>query len=175
MRWLRKDQLELLAKSMRMMSVSNSSLQTVVALRYSTLAINHMDIDLSRLFFNQFSVSVIKWANTFFKNNDYEKNNEMKDLIFAVEEWAEAKGILAAASPMAQMIKTQEEVNELMKAVLTNDSEEIIDGLGDVMVTLIIQAKMQGLDLSDCLGTAYEVISKRTGKMVDGTFVKDAP
>jgi hypothetical protein len=41
-------------------------------------------------------------------------------------------------------------------------------------VTLIIQAKMQGLDLNECLGSAYNVISKRTGKMVNGTFVKDA-
>jgi NTP pyrophosphatase (non-canonical NTP hydrolase) len=98
----------------------------------------------------------------------------MNELILAVEEWAAAKGILSAASPMAQMVKTQEEVNELMKAVLTNDSDEINDGLGDVMVTLIIQAKMQGLDLNECLGSAYNVISKRTGKMVNGTFVKDA-
>lgn len=71
------------------------------------------------------------------------------------------------------MNKTCEEVLELYRAILNEDKPEIIDGIGDVLVTLIIQAKMQGLDIVDCLDTAYQVISKRTGKMVDGQFVKD--
>jgi DNA-binding protein len=41
------------------------------------------------------------------------------------------------------------------------------------MVTLIIQAKMQNVSLEYCLKSAYNVISKRTGKMVNGQFVKD--
>jgi hypothetical protein len=41
------------------------------------------------------------------------------------------------------------------------------------MVTLIIQCKMQGMDLQDCLESAYNVIKNRTGKMVGGVFVKD--
>jgi hypothetical protein len=32
---------------------------------------------------------------------------------------------------------------------------------------------MQGMDLQDCLESAYNVIKNRTGKMVDGVFVKD--
>jgi hypothetical protein len=32
---------------------------------------------------------------------------------------------------------------------------------------------MQNLKLEDCLESAYNVISKRTGKMVNGQFVKD--
>jgi hypothetical protein len=32
---------------------------------------------------------------------------------------------------------------------------------------------MQGLTLEECLESAYNVISKRTGKMIDGQFVKD--
>ncbi len=32
---------------------------------------------------------------------------------------------------------------------------------------------MQGLKLTECLESAYNVIAKRTGKMVDGQFVKD--
>ena len=45
--------------------------------------------------------------------------------------------------------------------------------MGDIMVTLIIQAKMQNVSLEYCLKSAYNVISKRTGKMVNGQFVKD--
>ena len=45
--------------------------------------------------------------------------------------------------------------------------------MGDIMVTLIIQAKMQGLSLEECLESAYNVITKRTGRMINGQFVKD--
>ena len=90
-----------------------------------------------------------------------------------VEHWAEEKEILSKATPMAQALKTLEECTELGVAVNNNDRAEIIDAMGDIMVTLIIQAKMQGLKLEECLESAYNVIAKRTGKMINGQFVKD--
>ena len=100
-----------------------------------------------------------------------------KPKIFAlsslIEEWAEEKGILSKATPLTQAIKTKEEVGELYHAILDNNQEEIKDAIGDIMVTLIIQCKMQDMDLQDCLESAYNVIKNRTGKMVDGVFVKD--
>lgn len=96
------------------------------------------------------------------------------ELECAVETWAEEKGILSKATPMAQAFKTLEECTELGVAVNNNDREEIIDAIGDIMVTLIIQAKMQNLKLEECLESAYNVIAKRTGKMVNGQFVKDS-
>ena len=96
------------------------------------------------------------------------------ELECAVEHWAEEKGILAKATPMTQALKTLEETTELCTAINSDDRAEIIDAMGDIMVTLIIQAKMQGLKLEDCLESAYNVIAKRTGKMVNGQFVKDA-
>ena len=90
-----------------------------------------------------------------------------------VEIWAKDKGILDNATPIKQALKTQEEVTELLNAIVDNDRAEIIDAIGDIMVTLIIQAKMQNLDLFECLQSAYNVISKRTGKMVNGQFLKD--
>jgi NTP pyrophosphatase (non-canonical NTP hydrolase) len=95
------------------------------------------------------------------------------ELECVVEEWAEEKGILAKATPMAQSLKTMEECTELCTAINNNDKAEIIDAMGDIMVTLIIQAKMQNLSLEECLESAYHIISKRTGKMIDGQFVKD--
>jgi|TARA_R110002072_G_scaffold8455_2_gene43187 NTP pyrophosphatase (non-canonical NTP hydrolase) len=95
------------------------------------------------------------------------------ELECAVEHWAEEKGILAKATPMAQALKTLEETTELCTAINSDDREEIIDAMGDIMVTLIIQAKMQGLSLEKCLESAYNVISKRTGRMINGQFVKD--
>jgi NTP pyrophosphatase (non-canonical NTP hydrolase) len=95
------------------------------------------------------------------------------ELEHAVEEWAKNKGILDKATPIAQALKTLEETTELCTAINANDRTEIIDAMGDIMVTLIIQAKMQDITLEECLESAYNVISKRTGKMVNGQFVKD--
>lgn len=95
------------------------------------------------------------------------------ELECAVEEWAQEKGIMSKATPMAQALKTLEECTELLTAIDNKDRDEIIDAMGDIMVTLIIQAKMQNVSLEACLESAYNVISKRTGKMVNGQFVKD--
>jgi NTP pyrophosphatase (non-canonical NTP hydrolase) len=97
----------------------------------------------------------------------------MKELINNVEEWAADKGILEHATTLRQAEKTLEECQELICAILNEDREEIADGIGDVLVTLIIQCKMQGMDLEECLQGAYNVISKRTGKMMNGQFIKD--
>jgi len=96
--------------------------------------------------------------------------NELEALVIT---WAHQKGILDNGTPRAQAGKTVEEVQELIAAIDINNKAEIEDALGDILVTIIIQAEMQGLELVKCLESAYNVISKRTGKMVDGQFVKD--
>ena len=96
--------------------------------------------------------------------------NELEALVIT---WAHQKGILDNGTPRAQAGKTVEEVQELINAIDTNNKAEIEDALGDILVTIIIQAEMQGLELLECLESAYNVISQRTGKMVDGQFVKD--
>ncbi len=95
------------------------------------------------------------------------------ELECCVEEWAKEKGIFEKGTPMSQALKTQEELTELLIAINNNDRSEIADAIGDIMVTLIIQAKMQGLTIEECLNLAYDIISKRKGKMVDGQFVKE--
>jgi len=97
----------------------------------------------------------------------------MKKLIRKVKRWAAEKEIFDKATPLSQQIKTQEEVNELLAAIINNDKPEIKDAIGDITVTLIIQAEMQGMDFKDCLSTAYEVISQRKGEMINGLFVKE--
>jgi NTP pyrophosphatase (non-canonical NTP hydrolase) len=97
--------------------------------------------------------------------------NQLEALVI---EWAENKGILQKATPARQADKTLEEVEELRAAIADDNREEIADALGDILVTIIIQAKMQNMSLVECLEGAYNIIAKRTGKMVDGQFVKDA-
>jgi NTP pyrophosphatase (non-canonical NTP hydrolase) len=96
--------------------------------------------------------------------------NELEALVIT---WAHQKGILDNGTPRAQASKTVEEVQELIDAIDTNNKPEIEDALGDILVTIIIQAEMQEVSLIDCLESAYNVISKRTGVMKDGQFLKD--
>jgi NTP pyrophosphatase (non-canonical NTP hydrolase) len=90
-----------------------------------------------------------------------------------VLDWAKDKDILLNGTKIKQALKTNEESLELINAVVDNNMEEIEDALGDILVTIIIQAKMQNLDLLDCLESAYNVIKNRKGKTVNGTFIKE--
>ena len=47
-----------------------------------------------------------------------------------------------------------------------------MDGIGDTFVTLIILSQQLGLDPKECLEMAYNVIKGRSGKTVNGVFVK---
>ena len=97
----------------------------------------------------------------------------MNKLIADIEQWGVDKGILPNPDKMAQYYKTCEEVAELDDAILTDNREEAIDAIGDIVVTLIMQTHAWDVTLEQCVQQAYDVISKRTGKMVNGQFVKD--
>ena len=152
-----------------------------------------------------------------------------------IVDWARDKGILEKGDRFTQSLKTTEEVAELVRHILKEESIE--DDLGDVYVTIVIQAalndltieecisagiplrennkqqvadmvtdcgylvqetqdpidlnnciedyianiyqglcfiaSMSGLYLNNCIDIAYNEIAGRTGKMVDGVFVKD--
>lgn len=110
-------------------------------------------------------------------------------VIEQIIQWGKDKGILDKATPLAQWKKTQEELTELHESLVAqknylevytnskgeevNTKEQIKDDCGDIGVTLILQCALQGITLEDALEHAYGIISKRTGKMVNGQFVKD--
>jgi NTP pyrophosphatase (non-canonical NTP hydrolase) len=95
------------------------------------------------------------------------------DLIYYVTEWAKDKDILKKENASKQMLKVMEEVGETAGALAKNREEEIKDGIGDSFVTLIILAKQLGYEPSECLSKAWYEIKNRTGKTVNGVFVKD--
>jgi len=100
------------------------------------------------------------------------KNTEL-EIFSNIRTWAEQKGIFEKGDVKTQYIKLQEEAGELAKALLNNDKEEIIDAIGDCVVVLTNLSKLAGYNIEDCILSAYSIINKRTGKMIDGTFVKD--
>lgn len=111
----------------------------------------------------------------------------IQELIESVREWGESKGITGPngkGTLLGQLAKTQEELTETRDAAVRMEfnhpeawaihRDDLIDGLGDVFVTIILAAEMAGLRIEDCLSAAYDEIKGRTGTMVDGVFVKDA-
>lgn len=97
----------------------------------------------------------------------------MNELVKLVEEWAKEKR-LDKAEPEKQMLKVIEEVGEVSAALARNNENDLRDGIGDMVVTLIILAMQNNMDLYECLNQAYSEIKNRQGEMVNGVFVKEA-
>lgn len=91
-----------------------------------------------------------------------------------VIQWAEARRIIPNATSQTQLLKTMSELGELADAIIKRDRAGIIDGLGDVLVTLIVVAALEDLDLKECLASAYAEIKDRRGTLTkDGVFIKE--
>lgn len=113
-----------------------------------------------------------------------------------VIEWAKDKGILTPNNASKQLTKVIEELGETGGAYLKREGKEVIDGISKCIGNIgelidrdnpeyagynIFEAitllngftKFIGHDLEYCLDVAYNVIKDRTGKTVDGIFVKN--
>jgi NTP pyrophosphatase (non-canonical NTP hydrolase) len=91
----------------------------------------------------------------------------------SIRDWAEAKGIYDKGDALTQFAKLSEEIGELAMSLLKNNEAEFKDAIGDCVVVLTNLAKLKGFDIEVCINDAYGVIAKRTGKMENGTFVRD--
>ena len=110
----------------------------------------------------------------------------METLISNVEQWAREKEIADYENWEKQFMKFQEEAFELYKEMVLHDArlkDENIDmyiydnkemklEMGDVLVTLIVLAKQQDIELSECLSMAWNKIKDRRGKTINGNFYK---
>jgi len=118
----------------------------------------------------------------------------IQETIDKVVQWGFEKGILGphgGGTVEGQLKKFHEEAGEVIESVsrylgcketfeimggpcsLPRANKETKDAIGDTLVTLILLARMLDTDLDECLNAAYDVISKRTGTMKNGVFVKD--
>lgn len=71
----------------------------------------------------------------------------MKELIKNIENWAAERNLLSADNAENQYLKYLEEVGETARAILKKDEDGIVDGFGDIAVTVIILAKQLGCEL----------------------------
>lgn len=106
------------------------------------------------------------------KSNSFVKTVD-KDRFQLIRDWADERGLYDKGDTKTQFCKLMEEAGELGRAVLKDDQAEFDDAIGDMVVVLTNLAHLGGTSIEDCIDSAYDVISKRTGKMVNGTFVKD--
>lgn len=97
--------------------------------------------------------------------------DDLNTLIAAIEKWGIDKG-LDKADPIKQYLKVAEETGEIAAGLARKNHAEVLDAIGDVGVTLIMQAMTMGVTFYDCLQIAYDQIKGRTGDTVDGIFVK---
>ena len=98
---------------------------------------------------------------------------DIPDRFDLIRFWAQDKGIYTKGNSTTQYVKLMEEAGELAKALLNKDKAEIVDAIGDITVVLTNLAELEGLKIEDCIDTAYNVIARRKGKMINGTFVKE--
>ena len=103
-----------------------------------------------------------------------EKLYSHQDQFELIREWAKERGLYDKGDIKTQLIKLYEESGELSQAILKDDKAGIIDAIGDSVVVLTNLAHLVGTDIEICIKSAYDEISNRTGRMINGTFVKDA-
>ena len=105
------------------------------------------------------------------KFNQHAQDNE--DRFDKIRTWASDRGLYDKGDTKTQFAKLMEESGELARAVLKDDKLEFVDAIGDMVVVLTNLAYLGGTNIEHCIDSAYEVIRKRSGNMVNGTFVKN--
>ena len=90
-----------------------------------------------------------------------------------IREWAKERGLYDKGDTKTQTLKLLEEAGEICRAVLKNNHDDVVDGIGDCVVVLTNLAELQGVSIEECIAQAYSEIKNRTGKMSNGTFKKD--
>jgi len=149
--------------------------------QYGTFKLDSTDkIDwvISNIHDSQFGPNTCYIYNKAMANaGEFQKLGELKssqNQFKLIRKWAKDRGLYDKGDIKTQLIKLYEESGELSQAVLKNDEAGIIDAIGDSVVVLTNLAHLVGTDIETCIGAAYNEISNRTGRMINGTFVKDA-
>ena len=101
-----------------------------------------------------------------FKSNSTSSFNKIRN-------WAKDRNLYQKGDSKTQYVKLMEEAGELAQALLKQNKPEIKDAIGDMVIVLANLSELEGFKIEDCINESFNVISKRTGKMVNGTFVKD--
>lgn len=141
----------------RVIERTNQLAEEVAELNNKVLALCQPERQLT---FEEFTKKVIDWADD--KHLLIERNADAGEFVKQVN-----------VKRSRQLLKFHEECGELTEDYLKDNGEHIVDSFGDVLVTLVIFAEQMDIPLSKCWNKAWSHIKNRTGKTVNGTFVKD--
>ena len=95
----------------------------------------------------------------------------VRELDVKIRQWHHDRNLIDGANDKDQVCKLIQEVGELSDNVCKGN--DIRDDIGDCIVVLTNIMERNNLTLQECMQTAYDDIKDRTGRMVDGIFVKD--
>ena len=117
--------------------------------------------------FRMLQADVLRWA----KDKDLlHVENADKQFMKFIEEVFEFKFEMENS-------KNYEDVCEHLKIAGTfaknRNQRDMMFEMGDIFVTLIILCEQIGIDPEECLEMAYEKISKRKGRTINGQFFKE--
>lgn len=90
-----------------------------------------------------------------------------------IKQWARDRH-LDVSDPNKQALKLGEEFGELCQGLAKGNRDLIIDSIGDMYVVMTILSMQLGVNVEDCIETAYNEIKDRKGKMINGVFVKES-
>jgi len=127
----------------------------------------------NKAFFEKFVNAKKNDYNEYLKQKFNQQAEDNENRFDKIRDWASNRGLYDKGDTKTQFAKLMEESGELARAVLKDDKPEFVDAIGDMVVVLTNLAYLGGTNIEHCIDSAYEVIKKRSGKMVNGTFVKD--
>lgn len=108
--------------------------------------------------FEKLAAKVINWG----KDRDLiHRKNAPKQFLKFIEEVFEFK---------FEMDQVERVEHEKLREIYI---QRMILEMGDIIVTLIILCKQIDIDPIICLEKSYKKIAKRSGKTINGTFVKE--
>ena len=111
-------------------------------------------------------------SNETYQDLENKKSTTVFSRFQDIRDWAEERGLYDKGDTKTQFCKLMEEAGELGRAVLKDNQAAFIDAIGDMVVVLTNLAELSELRIEDCIDSAYNEISNRKGKMINGTFVK---
>jgi NTP pyrophosphatase (non-canonical NTP hydrolase) len=134
-----------------------------------------LDNDLTKWIIKNAVTSMYNKAMAKYLNNRTNETveHEYVPMFDMIREWAEQRGIYESGDAKTQYVKLMEEAGEVGRAILKDNDDDIMDGIGDMVVVLTNLAELCGTTIEECTERAYAEIVNRQGKMINGTFVKN--
>lgn len=116
-----------------------------------------------------FFQKIVDWGNERgLIGRPFDYNNEVS---FIVEELLESTGSYDSDSARE---KSKKIANEILNSASENpDAETIVDAFGDIIVYATGTMAKLGYDPTKVMNEIHKEINSRTGKLIDGKFVKD--